>query len=97
MIQEFGAIVDMIESKNFRRPCIKVLIFEFGSTRQKFGTRICRSRNACFSCQSFRNFGIAANARTGLDFARCFADFGSDDDRVARVSSTLDAAPLPIG
>ena len=94
-VQDFGAIVDRIESKNFRPPPVEVLISEFGNTRQKFGTRICRNCDARFSCQSFRNFVIATNARTGLDFARYFADFGSDDDRAARVSLTLDAQPPP--
>ncbi len=94
-VQDFGTIVDLIESKNFRPPRVEVLISEFGNTRQKFGTRICRNCDARFSCQSFRNFVIATNARTGLDFARYFADFGSDDDRAARVSLTLDAAPPP--
>ena len=91
----FGEIVDRIEAKNFRPPRVEVLISEFGSTRQKFGTRICRNCDARFSCAPFRNFVIATNARTGLDFARYFADFGSDDDRAARVSVTLEAQPAP--
>lgn len=91
----FGEIVDQIEAKNFRPPRVEVLISEFGNTRQKFGTRICRNCDARFSCQPFRNFVIATNARTGLDFARYFADFGSDDDRAARVSVTLEAQPAP--
>jgi len=91
----FGEIVDNIEAKNFKPPRVEVLISEFGNTRQKFGTRICRNCDARFSCTPFRNFVIATNARTGLDFARYFADFGSDDDRAARVSVTLDAAPPP--
>lgn len=91
----FGEVVDQIEAKNFRPPRVEVLISEFGNTRQKFGTRICRNCDARFSCAPFRNFVIATNARTGLDFARYFADFGSDDDRAARVSVTLDAQSPP--
>lgn len=91
----FGEVVDQIEAKNFRPPRVEVLISEFGNTRQKFGTRICRNCDARFSCAPFRNFVIATNARTGLDFARYFADFGSDDDRAARVSVTLDVQPPP--
>lgn len=91
-IQDFGMIVDKIESKDFHPPRVEVLIAEFGNTRQKFGTRVCRNCDARFSCGSFRNFVIATNARTGLDFSRYYADFGSDDDRAARVSVTLDAA-----
>jgi len=94
-IQGFGEIVDNIETKNFKPPRVEVLISEFGNTRQKFGTRICRNCDARFSCTPFRNFVIATNARTGLDFARYFADFGSDDDRAARVSVTLEAQPAP--
>ncbi|HEX8565188.1 MAG TPA: PD-(D/E)XK nuclease family protein [Pyrinomonadaceae bacterium] len=94
-IQGFGEIVDQIEAKNFLPPRVEVLISEFGNTRQKFGTRICRNCDARFSCTPFRNFVIATNARTGLDFTRYFADFGSDDDRAARVSLTLDAQPPP--
>lgn len=94
-IQGFGEIVDNIEAKNFKPPRVEVLISEFGNTRQKFGTRICRNCDARFSCTPFRNFVIATNARTGLDFARYFADFGSDDDRAARVSVTLEAQPAP--
>lgn len=94
-IQGFGEIVDNIEAKNFKPPRVEVLISEFGNTRQKFGTRICRNCDARFSCTPFRNFVIATNARTGLDFARYFADFGSDDDRAARVSVTLEVQPPP--
>ncbi len=94
-IQGFGEIVDNIETKNFKPPRVEVLISEFGNTRQKFGTRICRNCDARFSCTPFRNFVIATNARTGLDFARYFADFGSDDDRAARVLVTLEAQPAP--
>jgi hypothetical protein len=91
----FGEIVDQIESKNFRPPRVEILISEFGNTKQKFGTRICRNCDARFSCAPFRNFVIATNARTGLDFARYFADFGSDDDRAARISITLDVQSPP--
>ncbi|HSK74242.1 MAG TPA: PD-(D/E)XK nuclease family protein [Pyrinomonadaceae bacterium] len=94
-IEEFGAVVDLIESKNFAPPRVEILTAEVGATRQKFGTRICRNCDARFSCQPFRNFVIATNARTGLDFARYFADFGSDEDRAARISITLDVAPPP--
>lgn len=94
-IRDFGTVVDQIESKNFQPPRVEILVAEFGNTRQKFGTRICRNCDARFSCSSFRNFVIATNARTGLDFARYFADFGSDDDRAVRVAVTLDSAPPP--
>jgi hypothetical protein len=94
-IEEFGAVVDLIESKNFSPPRVEFLTAEVGATRQKFGTRICRNCDARFSCSPFRNFVITTNARTGLDFARYFADFGSDDDRAARISVTLDVAPPP--
>lgn len=95
-IEEFGAIVDLIESKNFAPPRVEILTADVGATRQKFGTRICRNCDARFSCAPFRNFVIATNARTGLDFARYFADFGSDDDRAARISVTLASEPPDI-
>lgn len=92
-ITEFGTTVDAIESKKFKLPKVEVLKEEVGTTRQKFGTRVCRNCDARFSCTSYRNFVISTNARTGLDFKTYFADFGSDDEKAETVSLTLDVAP----
>lgn len=92
-INEFGTTVDAIESKRFKPPRVEILKEEVGTTRQKFGTRVCRNCDARFSCSSYRNFVISTNARTGIDFRTYFADFGSEDDKAENVSITLDVAP----
>lgn len=96
-IADFGEIVDAIEGKHFHPPGVDVLVDAGETMRQKFGTRVCRNCDARFSCSSYRNFVIKTNARTGIDFRRYFADFGSDDERVQRVSITLDAVPPAEG
>lgn len=92
-IDGFGATVDAIESKKFKPPRVETLQEEVGTTRQKFGTRVCRNCDARFSCTSYRNFVIATNARTGIDFRTYFADFGSDDEKAENVGLTLEVAP----
>jgi hypothetical protein len=92
-INGFGATVDCIESKKFKPPRVEVLQEEVGTTRQKFGTRVCRNCDARFSCTSYRNFVISTNARTGIDFRTYFTDFGSDDEKAETVSLTLEVAP----
>lgn len=95
-IADFGRIVDAIEGKQFRPPPVDVLVDENETSGQKFGTRVCRNCDARFSCTSYRNFVIKTNARTGIDFRRYFADFGSDDERTERVSVTLDLASVEL-
>lgn len=92
-IDGFSATVDAIESKKFKPPKVETLLEEVGTTRQKFGTRVCRNCDARFSCTSYRNFVISTNARTGLDFKTYFTDFGSDDEKAETVSLSLEVAP----
>lgn len=92
-IDGFSATVDAIESKKFKPPKVETLLEKVGTTRQKFGTRVCRNCDARFSCTSYRNFVISTNTRTGLDFKTYFTDFGSDDEKAETVSLSLEVAP----
>ena len=86
VIADFGRIVDAIEGKSFQPPAVEVLIDETANSREKFGTRVCRNCDARFSCTAFRNFVVKTNARTGIDFRRYYADFGSDEEVAERTA-----------
>lgn len=89
VIEDFGSIVDNIESKTFHPPAVEVLLDETAATRQKFGTRVCRNCDARFSCSSYKNFVIKTNARTGIDYKLYYTDFGSDDERAERIAVSV--------
>lgn len=86
VIADFGRIVDSIEGKSFQAPPVEVLVNELANSREKFGTRVCRNCDARFSCGAYRNFVVKTNARTGIDFRRYYADFGSDDEMAERTA-----------
>lgn len=89
VIADFGRIVDSIEGKSFQPPPVEVLVDETANTREKFGTRVCRNCDARFSCGAYRNFVVKTNARTGIDFRRYYADFGSDEEMAERTVAAV--------
>jgi len=77
-IEDFGKIVDAIEDHLFAPPDDARLQQEWGRTKQKFGTVVCRNCDGRFSCGPHRVFTLGGNARSTSHFRQYIATIAAD-------------------
>lgn len=70
IINDFGCVVDKIESKKFAPPPVEVLEEKIKGTNRKFATQICINCDARFSCSSFREYAAKQQLRGKFDFRK---------------------------
>lgn len=88
-IEDFAAIVDQIEDKNFKPATVEVLNSTMPGTTALFGTRVCRNCDARFSCSSYREYALSKGRGERGSFKKYFEDFGSDTDQEEWVNANL--------
>lgn len=77
-IDDFGAVVDKIETNCFEPPSMEVLKEKIEGTNTLFATRVCRNCDARYSCEAYRQYALQTGARTQSNFKKYFEDFGND-------------------
>jgi PD-(D/E)XK nuclease superfamily len=90
VIEEFSAVVDQIENREFAPPAVERLKAPSRpGGRIPFGTQVCINCDARFSCNSFRSFAIQSQGNQPADRAIGYylADYGADFEK----SEWLDA------
>lgn len=95
-IDEFGAVVDLIEDKVFAPPPVSRLQEKVSGTGSIFARQVCRNCDARYSCTSYRNYAaVASGSRIEFKFSQFFGDLGSDAERTERIAVNLEFAPPP--
>lgn len=92
-IEDFGHTVDQIEEGSFAPAPLERLKARQPGSRTLFASRVCSNCDARFSCTSYRAYALGADTRREARFRTFFADVGSDLDRNARLSATLETTP----
>lgn len=77
-IQDFGAVVDKIETNCFEPPSLEILQAKIEGTNTIFATRVCRNCDARYSCEAYREYALQTGTRTQSNFKKYFEDFGND-------------------
>lgn len=77
-IQDFGAVVDKIETNCFEPPSVEVLQAKIEGTNTIFASRVCRNCDARYSCEAYREYALQTGTRTQSNFKKYFEDFGND-------------------
>jgi hypothetical protein len=88
-IEDFAAIVDQIEDKDFKPAKVERLSSTMEGTSALFGTRVCRNCDARFSCSSYREYAMSKGRGERGSFKKYFEDYGSDSDQEEWVNSNL--------
>lgn len=88
-IDDFAAVVDKIEDKDFTPAPVDVLNSTMQGTTALFGTRVCRNCDARFSCSSYREYALSKGRGERGSFKKYFEDFGSDADQEEWVNANL--------
>lgn len=87
-IEAFGQVVDEIEGKHFAPRSETDL--ESGGKR-KFATRVCRSCDARFSCESYRAYARKRSPKERIGGAKYFTDPVNDSDQNSWLDGNLEA------
>lgn len=77
-IQDFGKVVDKIETNCFEPPSLAVLQAKIEGTNTIFASRVCRNCDARYSCDAYREYALQSGTRTQSNFKKYFEDFGND-------------------
>jgi hypothetical protein len=93
-IREFGAVVDAIEGKQFGPPGVTRLR-QRDSGNKTFGSRVCRSCDAWFSCSSYRKFAKAPRRRNAVAFLPFYESLASEEERQAWWESAFPGSRRP--
>ncbi len=88
MIENFGKVIDRIETKDFAPPQLDRLREKFGEGRGVFANKICRQCDARFSCESYRAFARQRYGR-GFDFRRFFAEDRDENEQEDWITGNL--------
>ena len=94
-IQEFGEIVDSIESRKFAPPSVKRLKSALPGKKYTFAVQVCRNCDARFSCSAYRNYVRSSASKADSLLKRYLNDFGSDLERENWRCSNLEVTPSP--
>lgn len=92
-IQEFGEVVDAIESKKFEPPSVEKLKSLLPGKKYSFAVQMCRNCDARFSCSAYRNYVRSSAAKADSMLKRFLNDFGSDLEREDWRFSNLETTP----
>lgn len=88
-IQDFGAIVDKIESNNFELPSLDCLRSRIEGSNTIFATRVCRNCDARFSCEAYREYALQSGTRTQSNFKKYFEDYGPELDQEEFITANI--------
>lgn len=80
-IQEFGEVVDAIESRQFTPPSVDKLKTLLPGKKYSFAVQVCRNCDARFSCSAYRNYIRSSASKGDSLLKRYLNDFGSDLER----------------
>ena len=94
-IQEFGEIIDSIESRKFAPPSVKRLKSALPGKKYTFAVQVCRNCDARFSCSAYRNYVRSSASKADSLLKRYLNDFGSDLERENWRFSNLEVTPSP--
>ena len=94
-IQEFGEIVDSIESRKFAPPSVKRLKSALPGKKYTFAVQVCRNCDARFSCSAYRNNVRTSASKADSLLKRYIKDLGSDLERENWRFSNLEVTPSP--
>jgi PD-(D/E)XK nuclease superfamily len=94
-IQEFGEVVDAIESREFTPPSVDKLKSSLPGKKYTFAVQVCRNCDARFSCSAYRNYIRSSAAKSDSMLRRYLNDFGSDLEREDWRFSNLAVTPSP--
>jgi len=94
-IQEFGEIVDAIESRQFTPPSVEKLKSLLPGKKHTFAVQVCRNCDARFSCSAYRNYVRFSASKADSLLKRYLNDFGSDLEREDWRFSNLEVTPSP--
>lgn len=94
-IEEFGAVVDAIESRQFEPPSVERLKSMIPGKKNTFAVQVCRNCDARFSCSAYRNYVQYSASTADTVLRRFLGDFGSDADREDWLYANLESMPEP--
>lgn len=94
-IEEFGAVVDAIESRQFEPPSVERLKSTIPGKKTVFAVQVCRNCDARFSCSAYRNYVQYSASTADTVLRRFLGDFGSDADRENWLYANLESMPEP--
>jgi hypothetical protein len=89
-INDFGTVVDLIESKSFAPPPLARLEERIEGTTRKFATQVCRNCDARFSCGSFRDYARKGQIRGKFNFSKYLEDLAEPLEQEEWLASNLD-------
>lgn len=92
-VQDFGAVVDMIESRQFAAPPVDKLRTPVVSGRRAtFGQDVCTNCDARFSCDPYREYARSAIRDRDAAIRYFFDDYGDDQAKADWLDGNLPAS-----
>jgi len=88
-IREFGAVVDNIESREFKPAPIETLD-SADDGRVKFVTRYCVNCDGRFSCSTYRKYVTKITGRNQADFKRYYSAYDDETAQTDYILANLD-------
>ncbi|RUT05070.1 hypothetical protein DSM106972_038910 [Dulcicalothrix desertica PCC 7102] len=92
-IQDFGEVVDAIESRVFQAPDVDKLKQLLPGNKNTFAVQVCRNCDARFSCSAYRDYITSSSSKSDSMLKRFLNDFERDleneDWRVSNLEVTL--------
>jgi len=95
-IEEFGLVVDRIESHDFTPPTHEQLGQRLPGTRSRFAVYVCRNCDARYSCRSYQRYVFGDSSRTESLMKTYLGDLGDEDAREDFAVAALEIEP-PLG
>lgn len=91
-IEDFGQVVDAIESGRFT-PASVSRLKKVEARGRTFATRVCRNCDARFSCRSYYEYVSSTSRSSARELREFYNDFGLPDETEARLDAALPEMP----
>lgn len=92
-INEFGQVVDAIESRQFQPPSLEKLKGKLAGKKVTFAVQVCRNCDARFSCSAYRRYVKSSSSQADSLLSRFLNDYGSDSEREDFLYGNLENIP----
>jgi hypothetical protein len=92
-INEFGQVVDAIESRQFQPPSLEKLKGKLAGKKVTFAVQVCRNCDARFSCLAYRRYVKSSSSQADSLLSRFLNDYGSDSEREDFLYGNLENIP----
>lgn len=92
-INEFGQVVDAIESRQFQPPSIEKLRGKLAGKKVTFAVQVCRNCDARFSCSAYRRYVKSSSSQADSLLSRFLNDYGTDSEREDFLYGNLENIP----